>query len=240
MEVKDGSLLIDFPEVTCGQAIVSAIAIASKSKAVAKAFKAPSYSHEAQMANRETQLQAEKCSASFIRDYLTQWSWSKADEDRVARMPAERLPEDKNPRTKVNYPVAKAQVSGAYKADFQRKKDCYFFADTLALHQTQAAAYCQPEERDCVVFDFSVGLAQLYALRINYRNLSTEDLMIRLRLLASDGRVLKDAVLTFTPNDRGWKALSTTTGSYINAGDYKVVLSAPSLNGLAIESLDIQ
>lgn len=240
VEVKDGSLLIDFPEVTCGQAIVSAIAIASKSKAVAKAFKAPSYSHEAQMAIREAQLQAEKRSASFIRDYLTQWSWSKADEDRVARMPAERLPEDKNPRTKVNYPVAKAQVSGAYKADFQRKKDCYFFADTLAMNQTQAAAYCQPEERDCVVFDFSVGLAQLYALRINYRNLSTEDLMIRLRLLASDGRVLKDAVLTFTPNDRGWKALSTTTGSYINAGDYKVVLSAPSLNGLAIESLDIQ
>ncbi len=240
VEVKDGSLLIDFPEVTCGQAIVSAIAIASKSKAVAKAFKAPSYSHEAQMSIREAQLQAEKRSASFIRDYLTQWSWSKADEDRVARMPAERLPEDKNPRTKVNYPVAKAQVSGAYKADFQRKKDCFFFADTLALHQTQAAAYCQPEERDCVVFDFSVGLAQLYALRINYRNLSTDDLMIRLRLLASDGRVLKDAVLTFTPNDRGWKALSTTTGSYINAGDYKVVLSAPSLNGLAIESLDIQ
>lgn len=240
VEVKDGSLLIDFPEVTCGQAIVSAIAIASKSKAVAKAFKAPSYSHEAQISIREAQLQAEKRSASFIRDYLTQWSWSKADEDRVARMPAERLPEDKNPRTKVNYPVAKAQVSGAYKADFQRKKDCYFFADTLAMNQTAAAAYCQPEERDCVVFDFSVGLAQLYALRINYRNLSTEDLMIRLRLLASDGRVLKDAVLTFTPNDRGWKALSTTTGSYINAGDYKVVLSAPSLNGLAIESLDIQ
>ena len=240
VEVTDGALSIDFPEVTCGQALISAIAIASKSKAVAKAFQAPEYRLEAQMAQREAQLQAEKRSAQFVRDYLTAWSWSKADEDRVARMPAERLPEDKNPRTKLSYPVAKAQISGCYKADFQRKKDCYFFADSLALNQTQAAAYLSSEERDVVVFDFSVGLAQLYALRINYRNLSTEDLMIRLRLLASDGRVLKDAVLTFTPNDRGWKALSTTTGSYINAGDYKVVLSAPSLNGLAIESLDIQ
>lgn len=240
VEVTDGQLLIDFPEVTCGQALISAIAIASKDKAALKAFQAPEYSLATQMAERSAQLQAEKRSARFISDYLTEWSWAKADQERIARMPADRLPEDRNPRTKVSYPVTKAQISGNFKPDFQRKKDCYFFADSLALNQTAAAAYCEGEERDCIVFDFSVGLAQLYALRINYRNLSDQDLLIRLRLLASDGRVLKDAVLTFTPNDRGWKALSTTTGSYINAGDYKVVMTAPSLNGLAIESLDIQ
>ena len=235
VQVNQGELCIDFPQVKAGQAIVSAIAIASKSKPAVKAFKQELYSHESQMTACKASLQAAGRKASFIEDYLDNWSWEKAGSERIARMPAERLPEDKNPRSKVTYSVMNAQVEGAYKQDFQRKKDCIAFADTLATSDLAAT-----EERDKITFNISVGLAQLYALRINYRNLSTDDLLIRLRLLASDGRVLKDAMLTFSPNDRGWKALSTTTGSYINAGDYQIVLSAPSMNGLSIESLDVQ
>lgn len=235
VQVNQGELCIDFPQVKAGQAIVSAIAIASKSKPAVKAFKQELYSYESQMTACKASLQAAGRKASFIEDYLDNWSWEKAGSERIARMPAERLPEDKNPRSKVTYSVMNAQVEGAYKQDFQRKKDCIAFADTLAT-----SALAATEERDKITFNISVGLAQLYALRINYRNLSTDDLLIRLRLLASDGRVLKDAMLTFSPNDRGWKALSTTTGSYINAGDYQIVLSAPSMNGLSIESLDVQ
>ncbi len=219
VDVTGGSLLIDFPEVRSGQALISAIAIATRSRAQAKAFR----------------------SGTYVQDYRPDnWSWQAADEDRIARMPTNLLPEDKNPRTKLSYTIDKAQVTGAFAKEIQRKKDCCYFADTLALQEGGAAAYLCDGDRDAVVFSFSVGLAQLYALRINYRNLSDQDLHIRLRLLASDGRLLKDAVLTFGPNQRGWKALSTTTGSYINAGDYKVVLSAPSMHGFAIESLDVQ
>ncbi len=34
--------------------------------------------------------------------------------------------------------------------------------------------------------------------------------------------------------------VSTTTGGYINAGTYKVVVSAPDLKGVAFDALEIQ
>ena len=37
-----------------------------------------------------------------------------------------------------------------------------------------------------------------------------------------------------------WKMMSTTTGTFINAGHYKVLLSAENMDGLAFDALDIQ
>jgi hypothetical protein len=34
--------------------------------------------------------------------------------------------------------------------------------------------------------------------------------------------------------------MSTTTGTYVNAGYYKVVLSAEDMNKLAFDALDVQ
>ena len=34
--------------------------------------------------------------------------------------------------------------------------------------------------------------------------------------------------------------MSTTTGTFINAGHYKVLLSAEKMDGLAFDALDIQ
>lgn len=34
--------------------------------------------------------------------------------------------------------------------------------------------------------------------------------------------------------------MSTTTGTFINAGYYRVVLSADDMNGLAFDALDVQ
>lgn len=34
--------------------------------------------------------------------------------------------------------------------------------------------------------------------------------------------------------------MSTTTGTFINAGHYKVLLSADTMEGLAFDALDIQ
>ena len=36
------------------------------------------------------------------------------------------------------------------------------------------------------------------------------------------------------------KCVSTTTGTFINAGYYKVLLSAEDMNGLAFDALEIQ
>ena len=36
-----------------------------------------------------------------------------------------------------------------------------------------------------------------------------------------------------------WKMMSTTTGTFINAGHYKVLLSAENMDGIAFDALDI-
>lgn len=52
--------------------------------------------------------------------------------------------------------------------------------------------------------------------------------------------MLKDDILTFPETPDKWKMVSTTTGTFINAGYYKVLLSAEDMNGLAFDALEIQ
>ena len=53
-------------------------------------------------------------------------------------------------------------------------------------------------------------------------------------------QVLKEDVLTFPETPDKWKMMSTTTGTFINAGHYKVLLSAEKMDVLAFDALDIQ
>ena len=53
-------------------------------------------------------------------------------------------------------------------------------------------------------------------------------------------QVLKEDVLTFPETPDKWKMMSTTTGTFINAGHYKVLLSAENMDGLAFDALEVQ
>ena len=220
VEVSGGRLVIDFPKVWAGQAVISAIAVSTDDKAVFRRFR--------QQGLPRFQVTKLDSGAAFARTYVEEWSWAAADTAGAAKLPASMLPEDTDGRRSVNYPATEAVLSGPYARSVERKKACVVFPDSTA--STPAS----------VTWTFQTGLAQIYALRFNYRNLSGRSLKLRMRLLASDGRLLKEAELTFDPNDRGWKALNTTTGTYINAGTYRLELSAPDLSGLQLESLDVQ
>ena len=61
-----------------------------------------------------------------------------------------------------------------------------------------------------------------------------------MQFLAVNGTILKDDEITFPETAEKWKQISTTTGTYINAGTYKVIISAENPAGLGFESLEIQ
>ena len=86
----------------------------------------------------------------------------------------------------------------------------------------------------------STGLAQVYALRFKFMNTNKGPVAINFKLIAPNGAVLKDDTISLPDTPEKWRMLSTTTGSYINAGTYKVLLSAPDLSGVAFDSLEIQ
>jgi hypothetical protein len=125
----------------------------------------------------------------------------------------------------VSYPAVEAVVEGNYRKEQMNNRMAVIF---------EAAS------TNSISWDITTGLAQLYALRFNYRNISGRDMLVDMKIIAADGTVLKEDKLTFPINERGWKLISTTTGSFINAGHYRIVLSSPDMDGLCFERLDVQ
>ena len=63
---------------------------------------------------------------------------------------------------------------------------------------------------------------------------------VRFQLIAEDGTLIKDDLITFLLAPEKWRTLSTSTNGFINAGHYKVVLSSDNMKGLNLNSLTVQ
>jgi len=92
-----------------------------------------------------------------------------------------------------------------------------------------------------VAFALTPGVADLYALRIKYYNQSNQTFTAKMRLLAADGTVMKEEQLSFKPvakNKSG--TVVTNTGTSINAGNYKLVITGIKADGLAVSGIEMQ
>ena len=194
--VTNGKLEISFPTVKAGQALISAIAIASTDMSVKP-----------------------------VQQQHTSWSWTEADKNVLEKTPKEMLPEDKNARVSSVYEAEKALLKGKTEKVKVKEKEGIKFGTG---------------SNSSIQWNISTGLAQIYALRFSYMNTSGKPVTVRLQLIASNGAVLKNDEITFPDTPEKWKMLSTTTGTYINAGQYKVVISGSNLSGLAFDSLEVQ
>ncbi len=194
-EAEAGRLCIDFPEVKAGQAVISAIAVATGDPTVKVAPMATST-----------------------------WSWSKAEKEVLAKTPKELLPEEPATRPTVTYEAEQANIEGKYRLELLRKREGVFFEEGAGR----------------IEWRVQTGLAQVYAFRFKYVNLTGKQVPLRLQLIAPNGVTLRDQEVLLPDLGEKWRVLSTTSGSYINAGEYRVILSGDELGGLAFESLDVQ
>jgi len=90
-------------------------------------------------------------------------------------------------------------------------------------------------------FALTPGVADLYALRIKYYNQSNQTFTAKIQLLAADGTVMKEEELSFKPvakNKSG--TVATNTGTSINAGNYKLVITGIKADGLAVSGIEMQ
>jgi beta-galactosidase len=92
-----------------------------------------------------------------------------------------------------------------------------------------------------VAWAISPGVADVYTIRIKYLNTTGKTLSADIKVLAADGTVMKAGVVDFpaTTADK-WKTAETTTGGSINAGNYKVVITAKNCAGLSISGIEVQ
>lgn len=201
--VRGGKLIIRFPEVKAGQALICGIAVASSLPG-------------------KTEKELHIPLSPIHRGIM---SWASFDKDVLAKTPKELLPEDDNIRTNVTYEAEKATVKG----NFTRKE-----------HKKQTGVFFGKGAKNSIEWNISTGLAQVYALRFKFMNETGKPIKVRMQFTDSKGVVMKDDEITFADTPAKWRMLSTTTGTYINAGHYRVTLSAPNMEGLAFDALDIQ
>ncbi len=194
--VKGGKLVISFPEIKAGQALISAIAIATSEKDI-----------------------------QIIQPKQTDWSWADAEKNVLEKTPKEMLPEDKNARKSILYEAEMALLKGKTEKVLVRKKDGIKLANG---------------NDNSIQWTITTGLAQVYALRFNYMNTSGKPIKARMQFLAANGTLLRDDEITFPDAPEKWKQISTTTGSYINAGKYFVKIYGENTQGLSFESLEVQ
>jgi hypothetical protein len=94
-----------------------------------------------------------------------------------------------------------------------------------------------PQSPRSTTFVITPGLGQEYALRFRYKNTTGTPVTARLTLVDAKGITLIDRELSFPPTPDKFKMLSTTTGTQINAGTYRLTIEAPDLQ---FKNLEIQ
>jgi hypothetical protein len=188
--------VISFPEVKAGQAIISAIAIASSDKNI-----------------------------QIIQPKQTDWSWTAADKNVLDKTPKEMLPEDKNARVSTIYEAEKAILKGVFEKIIVKNKEAIRFGKDI---------------NNSIQWTINTGLAQIYALRFNYMNTSAKPIKAHFQIFTSNGILLRDDEITFSETPDKLKQISTTTGTYINAGKYTVRIKGENIEELSFESLEVQ
>ena len=86
------------------------------------------------------------------------------------------------------------------------------------------------------------GVADTYSLTFRYANQLAKPLAARLSIMGADGKLLiKEEAVELLPSKPGkWNYLATSTGTMINAGSYRVKLTAVDAAGLSVSGLEVQ
>jgi hypothetical protein len=92
-----------------------------------------------------------------------------------------------------------------------------------------------------IEWDIATGVADTYSLTIAYNNPHEEAVKGKLQFYAADGTLMKEEEVWFTVTRAGKSNyINSSTGSMINAGNYRVRLSSAEAVDLSVSTLDVQ
>ena len=131
---------------------------------------------------------------------------------------------DQRPRKRYQAEDAELKGKGLQKLNFDDRDYIYFSS----------------AEGDTIEWEFSVGLGDVYTLRFQYLNNSEEVIPMRIKIIDSYGVVVKNEIIEFEPRKDSWRTYTTTTGTSINAGKYKVRMTTGYKAGIGIDRMDVQ
>jgi beta-galactosidase len=93
-----------------------------------------------------------------------------------------------------------------------------------------------------VEWTIQTGVADTYSLTFRYANQLAKPLTAKLTIMGVDGKLLiKEEDVELLPSKPGkWSYLTTSTGTMINAGSYRVKLAGIDAAGLSLSGLEVQ
>jgi hypothetical protein len=90
-------------------------------------------------------------------------------------------------------------------------------------------------------WNFNIGAADIYSFTISYNNPADKPMQGILQFFSADGKLIKEEKLVFISTRPGKSNyINSSSGSMINAGNYKIKLSSKEAEGLSINALDVQ
>ena len=105
----------------------------------------------------------------------------------------------------------------------------------------ERAIFSKASADNMVEWDIAVGVADIYSLTVSYNNPHAKTIQGKLELLAADGTLMKEEVVEMTTTRPGKSNyINSSTGSMINAGNYKVRFRAGEAEGVSVNALDVQ
>lgn len=100
-----------------------------------------------------------------------------------------------------------------------------------------SVSYSAVHHSNITEWNFSTGLAQEYAIRFRYKNLTGRAVIAKIELTDIKGNLVREDNITFQPTPDKFRTLSTTTGTFINAGKYRLTVKA---DGITFDTLEVQ
>ncbi len=91
-----------------------------------------------------------------------------------------------------------------------------------------------------VEFDFYVGLASTYGIHFKFQNNSGGDVQNDMLITTKSGKTMTHEQVEMYDKPGKWRTVKTSTGTTINAGDYKVSLVIKNAKGLLLQHLEVQ
>jgi len=260
VHVTGGRLTVNFPRVEAGQAVISAIAVATRGSDISV--------REANSIIRELTMKDDGA-----RNKWSVESWMDTGVPQYSNEAGcfSELPPELYGADWVKGPHVRGEKLGRFlladtadvwvqdSAGWSRKRwpegswivlDGRTVAVTpvskleTAYDQKPMVSYKTARARvavDTVEWNIETGVADKYSLTLKYRWPGAAPVMGRLTVSLENGTLIREEDVRFTTTPEGkWNYLVGSTGGMINAGRYKVRLVMPSQSGLKVDELQVQ
>lgn len=216
VHVTGGKLVIHFPHVAAGQAVISALAIATSTGGQTPAPPSPGIVEG---------------NAPYYLD--TAYIAAGSDTSFQLRGPADVYTRKEHHRYPGGVVIPLSRGVTARVTPVSNLEPAFDSKPVTTYKNARVAG-------DTTEWTFDVGVGDMYSLTLKYRWLAAPA-VATLELSMADGTLLKrDQVNLSTTLPTKWNYINRTTGTMINAGKYKVRLIVQSPHDLRVNELQVQ